>query len=365
VTTEKQEYDVGQFMRELVGLSTKPHIFADTSVFDDRTDRIVWKALLRRPRSLTIIPEVLCELKPWLATHPEHPAAQAVRLRDSAIVFPEKTQPTDQDAVPLQYYVNLLALRKRMFRMIAAKFEHEHGREPSGEETEELHRTVHARLGPRGYLLAKKGAASHGSRNFFTDEVLVATAVLTGLRSGRSVVLLTKDEDLQEQFYKLMWLLDTQYRGMLLAKAIDKNPRRFETKTLPATEPILQELFESDDGLLVRRPSDGLHEVLPERFSPVDLLCSVIGERATHMAFTADAEMAELLDVKRKTSGLNTDLFDGRNCHAWLGPLNMPASIRPFGCVARDKRAALKLGQIPLAMLDFYHATCTSELLAP
>jgi hypothetical protein len=72
--------------------------------------------------------------------------------------------------------------------------------------------------------LGKKGAEAAGSRNFFTDEMLVYTAVATGLRSGRPTYILTKDEDLQEQFYKLTWLLDTHYRSMLFAHRFAEEP---------------------------------------------------------------------------------------------------------------------------------------------
>ncbi len=51
-----------------------------------------------------------------------------------------------------------------------------------------------------------------------TDESLVFETVANGIRSGRPSLLLTRDRDLLEQFYKLCWLIDTHYRAMLIAR---------------------------------------------------------------------------------------------------------------------------------------------------
>lgn len=77
----------------------------------------------------------------------------------------------------------------------------------------------------------------------------------TGIETGREVVILTKDEDIQEQFYKLQWLLDTHYRGMLLADMYASDPSRFVTQPMPIDNPEFGAMFEGDDNVLVERPN--------------------------------------------------------------------------------------------------------------
>ena len=49
-----------------------------------------------------------------------------------------------------------------------------------------------------------------------TDEAPVYLAVERALITGKQTLVLTRDADVEEQF-KLLWLIDTHYREMLLA----------------------------------------------------------------------------------------------------------------------------------------------------
>ena len=77
-------------------------------------------------------------------------------------------------------------------------------------------------VGERGFMLAKKGLAKVSCSNFAPDEILVGKALLEVLYAGREVVLVTKDEDIQEQLYKLIFLLETHYRAMLFGEYLYK-----------------------------------------------------------------------------------------------------------------------------------------------
>ncbi len=101
---------------------------------------------------MSIIPAVHRELGPWLASNPDHPAAQAIRLRDRAVDLREYDTTTPEQTAAFTYYVRLLGFRKKLFRALAIKFEGEHGRLPTMEEEKRLRREANEKLGPRGYL---------------------------------------------------------------------------------------------------------------------------------------------------------------------------------------------------------------------
>jgi hypothetical protein len=357
MVTPKSDYDRVEFAHDLARHPAKPHVFVDTSMFDRRTDLRVWRALLSRHHGITIIPAVHRELAPWLESHPEHPAAQAIRLRDPAVDLREYGTNSPKETAALTYYVRLLGLRKQLFAGLTTTFEQEHGRPPT---LEELRREAH-RTGPRGYLLGKKGAAASGSPNFLTDEMLVFTAVAAGLRSGRPTYILTKDEDVQEQFYKLIWLLDTHYRGMLLANAFAEEPARFRTLPMPMSEPEFADAFWGDGNVLVEMSEGTLDNILPARCRFVSLHCCILGSTRTEMIFGAEREMAAVLDIKGVTRGRSTDQFGQRDCHAWLAPLNIPEPLRGCASIAHNRVVTLPNSDAKVSALDCHQALFCGE----
>jgi hypothetical protein len=82
---------------------------------------------------------------------------------------------------------------------------------------EEVRARLQQVFGPRGQLIAAKARGKQGITRS-TDEEVVYVAIAHALRSGQPTAILTKDEDIQEQFYKLVWLIDTHYRGFLFAR---------------------------------------------------------------------------------------------------------------------------------------------------
>lgn len=362
--TPKLDYEVRQLCRMVADIPDDVLFFCDTSLFDDKTDVQFYAELLNREGKIVIVPPVGRELEPWLESRPAHPIAKAILDKESSVRFLGLRPSDKRERTAAEYYINLLGFRKRLLTLKLARFEEERGRPPNDDETRLLMRELHDEIGPRGYLLAKKGHESEGSPNFFTDEILVYLAMKTGIETGQDVVIVSKDEDILEQFYKLQWLLDTHYRGMLFADAYASDPSRFVTHSMPTeATPQLREAFVSNDNLLVERP---LHfivgdaaPVLPPYCHPVIIHCWIVGTRLTQMAFCAEKEMKRLLDTKGVTGGLNTYKFGEKNCHLWLAPLSVPKDLRGCAAIASDSKTDFGLAQIPL--LDLNQTVFTGE----
>jgi len=359
--TPKLEYAASDIARTIADNIDATLFFSDTSLFDDRTDPKIWDALLSGTAAMVIVPQVRQELMSWLTGHPAHPAAKAIAREDPAIHFLSYDQFDAHETATLTYYANLLGIRKHLVRVKELEFENAHGRAPDEPELARLKQEIHETYGPRAYLLARKGATRPKGPTFYTDELLVCLAVMTAIRTGREVVVLTKDEDILEQFYKLQWLLDTHYRGMLLADLYAADPLRFVFHALPKNVPYVDEAFQGDNNVLIERSPQLLDAILPQSYAPVPVYCWVLGNRLTEMAFLAEREMERLLQIKGKTGGLNSDRLAERNCHIWLAPLDVPQSLRGCAAIVSDRRLPLRSAAVQIPSLDIQQAVLSQE----
>ncbi len=361
--TPKLNYDAEGLARTVADASEDALFFCDTSLFDDGTDAGLWEALLNREGKMVIVPPVRKELEPWLWLHVSHIAGRAILNEESSVRFLGLDADDEREQAAFEYYVNLLGLRKRLVALELARFEEQYGRMPSDRELRDLMQGLHDKLGSRGYLLAKKGATPERSPTFFTDEILVYLAIKTGIEIGCEVVILSKDEDILEQFYKLQWLLDTHYRSMLLADLYAHEPDCFTSHSMPKDDPDLEEMFFGEDNILVERPdrliTGPTAPILPPYYHPVVVHCWIVGDRLTQMAFCAEQEMERLLHTKGVTGGRNTYKLDEKNCHLWLAPLNVSKPLRGCAAITQDRRKQLRLVEMPL--FDANQAVYTGE----
>lgn len=168
-------------------------VFCDSSVFDTETEPQLFDSLLNRRGKSVLIPRVVEELEPWLRGHRDLLITRAIEEQHQAFEF-FSGDGLGPDAVCADYYVNLLGARKKVLtggRDLAAEVG------PLNLQT--VRASVQRAVGDRGYILARKGDEAAG-RERFTDELLVYTAVVAAVSTGQRVFLLTKDEDILEQF---------------------------------------------------------------------------------------------------------------------------------------------------------------------
>jgi hypothetical protein len=366
VVTRKSTYDAASVAQVLQTVFQDALIFCDTSVFDHRTDERVWDALLDRHDSVILLPDVHRELEPWLTRNSDHPAARAVNREHPAFRFHRYGQLSEWEISSLTYYVNLLSMRKRIIQLKMLQFESDNGRVPVELEVKQMKQNLHRSLGPRGYHLAAKDLERNLQRMNYTDEFLVCAAAMSAITVGRPTVILSKDEDVLEQFYKLQWLLDTHYRGMLLGDLYAQDPFQFSLRLLPNnTDQADNNIYEAS-AILVDRSREFLDEILPDHWSPVPVYCLIAGEYFSMATFLAERGQAQLLRVKGETGGLNTKQLNGRNCHIWLVPLGVPYHLRSCALVAHDRRVNLRFAPVSIPMIDIHQTIyCGENFLRP
>lgn len=325
----------------------------------------VWDQILGR--RLVISPYIGREMQEWLPD-PYRNQRVAATIRAAAageangVQFDDTVAIPDCQAAARVYYVTLLGYRKSQVRDLIGWFTREQGRDP---DTDELDRLFKQHSLPKDLKLLQKGAEdlARGS-HFFSDEDLVVTAGIGGLSDGSHAVILTRDQDVLEQFDKFADLLTMHYQAMLFAERFAAAPADFKTRPLPAGEPTIDAHFLAGDSLMVRKPvekpEDFVGWLLPAKYEPVKLTCILLGGndpnlKFSMMTFNAERDVYRLIATKGLTRGLSTDRLAGKNCHVTGYPTGVPEP-RDHVLIVRDRSRPAENGDMRYAALDIGHA---------
>lgn len=329
-------------------------VFCDTSVFDDTAPEALWDALLCSSGRMALTPRVWLELRGWLRRRQTHKVVAAIRAHSPAIAIHNEPKEGEPGHRAFDYYLALLAQRRGRAAMARSTFRETHGREPNDAEMATLLDDIQRRFGERGRLLAAKPLGN------LTDESLVYLALLHAVTTGRQTMVLTRDADVEEQFFKLLWLVEYHYRGMLLANYYLDNMGTLSTCPVPAS--LLGDPrgpFEPGDAFFIEYDPH-MKGLLPQRPRFVAISCWTVGTYMSCLSYGAEVEMRRLLDVKDRTGGLSTDRFGDRNVHSTV-PSPSGAGNHHFGAVARDRRQVVSPQGASIARLDLYLALRTPE----
>lgn len=214
------------------------------------------------------------------------------------------------------YYHDLLALRKAMGPIAAKVLQKRFQRAPTKDE---FLAEVQGNFGERGFLLAKKGSDAASSPNRVIDEHLLVTAILTAILKGSEVIIVTRDTDVLEQYFKVLVLMKENYRAMLAAEQYAVSPASMNFREISVENDGLHVPAFSGNSILQLETTDSEFNPLPKSFHFVNVYCWLIGGdpsrlKATFANFCAETEMSEMLRIKAATGGQNTDKFGKRNC---------------------------------------------------
>src|ERR1700722_1749379 len=334
-------------------------VFCDSSFFDDRRDPAVVGALLDGEGSLYLTPEVRQELEPWLKPRPDHPLAVALARADPAIVNVTVPEAGSAGRHAFDYYTTLLKGRRRAVLAVLLRMSNENGLPPDQQAPTAVRARLQKDYGERGRLLATKRGGP-----LYTDEGLVYLAVAHALRTGTPTTILSNDADVEEQFFKLLWLLNTDYRSMLAAQHYYRDPGAYRliAPTRKAIEHPASPVEAPGAVLIAGWQGRHLDSVLPAspRFVPVTCLNG--RDTVTQMTFGGEQEMADVLAVKDLTKGLSTDLLGERNLHALVPPNFIPAGEdQPCVLVAKDRRIPVTDSEVAIPALDVHFALHNHE----
>ncbi len=294
--------------------------FLDTCfIRNSNLSQAFWNSLFRK--SVVVTEAIWRELQPWI-TSPANNRNEWLRMylsheRASStgnLLFLGSFDDADVEQ-GCQYYKSVLSARKQVHILAERHLHRKHKRPPTKEE---IQSEIQSRVKERGIQLANDGikGEARNSANIYNDEDLVTRAIIYGLSSGNEVVILTTDRGVQEQFYKLLYLIDTNYRSMLAAEKFAEQPANFVSFQ---SDPDVFSFFGLVSSTQVSPPIDFARGVLPTQFTSVMLACPRFGTvysnnvRYWDIAFSAEREMLEVVKIKGMTNGLNTTLLDGKN----------------------------------------------------
>lgn len=347
--------------------------FLDTCFLRAPLDDRIWNALLTKQ---VAIPRLVGdELTDWMASPGCNRATAAVvhrRLEQGSDRVIRTFHREEYRRHAYDYYFPLLLLRKLKGKQWAIEFENARGRRPTKEEFFSGFKKLGRAYDDRAARIAWKGACDYERKNYAADEQTVTMAVLHALMTGRETTILTRDHDLMDQFYKLIFLVDTHYLSMLFAAKYAASPREFapqSKRTICKGHPdVFDDRFAGDDDVFMRPnlPADILWQnLLPAEFDFVNIGCMWFGDgpevlQTAEMTFCADRAMVEVLRTKADTNGLNTTLLGAKNCHIWPCP-EMQHLLGPCVAIATDKQVDYHPAMPSYRVLDMIHAMRSDE----
>jgi hypothetical protein len=329
------------FAKDLDKYGSCVSVIADSSIYLAQTDQRIWDALLRN-KQLRMISPVAIEIESWLKDSYNH--------KSDAITKFEIPAEHVNLIHAAEWYINLLGVRKKVRPMVKdGQFNGIGGPLDNCEANNAIRRM----FGRRSERLATSGDHTKIRSHLFHDEAIVISAIIHALVTRQHTIILTRDEDIYEQFRKACWLLDTHYRSMRVAEIYANNPlvftpiRRFK-KADSNVQESLRKAFADEDVVLLGKPSAELREVLPAKRHGIVVHCCRIRELAEILMFSFIDDFRSLFRIKGQTRGLSTDKFGDKNCHIHLGPLT--TSIGNWAAIGRD--VTVGLDKFRYSMID-------------
>lgn len=353
-----------RFAKDLLDFGHTTSVIADSNFYLSETERCIWDALFAN-RQLTMVGPVAREIHHWI----DDP--RGINLYAHAVVkdaYHRKNNIVTGFSIPndneLQYaadwYVNLMGMRKDMRSSLRCELSEGRASTPSNDEVNDI---LRKRFGARALRLAISGDGGKIAAHRYHDEAIVTIAIIHALVTGQNTIVLTRDENVLEQFRKTCWLIDTHYRSMLMATIYARDPFAFmpivrgRDLSCELRAQLSKAFSDVDDVILARKPSGTLLELVPPDTTLLPIHCCLVRELSEIVTFGLVKEFVQVLRVKCISSGANTNELGGRNCHITLGPLIY--KVGNWAAIGRD-RVVCK-GRFPYSMIDANLATSAVE----
>src|SRR5690606_33085204 len=123
----------------------------------------------------------------------------------------------------------------------------------------------------------------------------VTTAAMIALASGRNVTILTRDQDILDQFYCLTGQLSHHYQATLFGDRYADDPAAFRAEPMPRSKET-EAYFYVEESLVVNKPvpPERFTEwLLPAEYETIRMNCVLLTGPAETMAITPLIYLAE------------------------------------------------------------------------
>lgn len=316
-------------------------------------------------KNLFLVPGVVDELQPWLRS----PKCNSF-LRDFiASAIETETQGGGHATVSIAsmldlspefssvaiHYWRLLGLRKHLAKAL-------HEQASANTPQNSFQAEFQHFFGDRAWRIAKKAIDPDKATDRLIDEAIVVNAVFHSILFQVPVIILTRDNDVFEQFYKLIYLIDTHHASMELAARFLRSPERFLSYVAPA---IHSDAFHSIGATLIEQSDVEIRErTAPDLFT--ECTCRLLSTSnsptmQSRISFGVPADYQRVIRMKVSARGKNTDLFGDFNFHIQIDPLKNHFKSAGAAFV-RDKHLNFETAlDIPIAVTDAELALFTHE----
>jgi hypothetical protein len=194
----------------------------------------------------------------------------------------------------IEYYVDLLLLRKRAFDIA-----------PQSQELLEKQSKSTTKLANKN-----KGNASA------TDEILVGLAVAEASKNERTVCIVSYDDDIFSQAYKLWSVLCDDYKAHLLAEDFFQNPTIYGPRISLENSILMDQVSRTSDSFAVSYRGLTNHWTLyPQSERPWSLLVVKPLEKPHILGVTFPGKTSQFLEHKGNSDSRNTARFGDLNSY--------------------------------------------------
>ena len=333
-----------EFLERIIAEGQQCVFFPDTNIAIYEHATPFWNACqnyfekhgkIRCALSVAVYSELLERLKdPWSNKEVAESLNFALHSEEvnwAQVVDPEQFTGAENRIPAIHDYLFLLSMRRRILKGIELGGHHD----GATQSRSEAMNYVKNHFGERAAKFVKKANRDFErfGEHVLNDEAHIFTAIEFALEIKKPVAIVSSDADIFEAFYKIQYLLDTNYREMLVGSQISSGD--FGD---PIENPLGYDRPELYSDLTLYRKRDGFfRDILPAEFEVVPVHCFYLSPNGTldWLTFNFETGMRKTLEIRSRNRGRSTDLFGDRNIHIQLWPIS--GRLSPYIGIMKDQ----------------------------
>jgi hypothetical protein len=323
-------------------VASRAEVICDTGIFQGRSAEFATHLLPEK--DLWITPEVQREVATYFA-QPPHVDVAGWR-RQKKLIAANAHQLRILSLSPTyanMYYANILFLRKQVPALTG-----------DSQSVKEAWR----RIAEGSSAMSRKKNAGHVP----SDELLVTAAFGSAILERKRVFLLTQDNDVVLQSYKLASFINDVYLSNRLARDYRTNRQMYSAPLSTKGVSNLDDLFDPSTSVAIGRRAIDVWALMKPADERVGVTVTLLKDIPEFVRFRFSRETDKAWRIKSLTRGRNTQLFGDMNLHGhlhWVSGM-FDRSHTPYMFLVNDVKFP---GPNPLGivMADFLKAVTDVE----